>query len=950
VFGDGKFGSRGRRLPGRALGVAALLAATLAPAFLSPATVHASPVVEVLSHSSWTESINGVTALHVIGQFRNDSTTEKATDVRIDFNLLAGGVRVGNSVAMSTVRILTPGEVSPFEEVLFPASASWTTTSIVDGSPAVATTSTMQAYQSVNGTPMSLTVTPCADPNLLSGACQDHVSGTVTNIGTVPAGGPVTADDVRVIFTFFDSGGVMVGQDTAMVSKADGSTALAPGESGSFALDRTGEPAWSGDTAAGLSAIAEPRYPLDANPNPLAFGKQRVGVPTVPLPVALTNLGQVRINISSLTTTGDFTLVHACTTIDPAQSCSATVSFGPTTMGDVAGTLVIASDAPGTAQVVALTGTGIAPVISLQPSSLAFDPQPLSTTSNAQNVTLANTGTAPMAINGTGVTGDFAQVHPGCGSTLAAGGNCSISVTFTPTGGSVRAGVLSVDSDAFNSSTGVALSGTGVGPIASFSPTALDFGDVAEGAISSKLVTLSNAGFGTNSSNGALVVSAVSTTAGFSEVDTCGTLPATLPPAPAAGWSCGITVTFAPTTPGPVAGTLTVRDGSGTNHLVSLTGNGLGPGLGLSVATVDFGGVVVGQTSPVQTVTLTSTGGAPLTITSVGPPSATDFMASDTCAGTTLTTGGLHRTCTISLSFQPAAAGPHPATLSIVDNAGNHQVALAGTGLSSQWEPFGGILWSGPGVSAFGSSQVDVFVRGQDSALWRQSWNGSSWSGWQHMGGIITSDPATVSWGVGRIDVLARGQDDALWHRAFDNGSWSGWESLGGILSSGPAVSTRGPGLLDVFVQGQDHQLWHRALSNNSWSGWEPLGGIITSDPAAASWGANRIDVFARGQDNALWHKSFDGNAWSGWDSQGGIVTFSPEATSWGTGRLDIFVIGQDRQLWHKAFDSGTWAGWQPLGGILTASPGAAARAVGVIDVFGRGQDQALWHRIVSGS
>jgi hypothetical protein len=460
---------------------------------------------------------------------------------------------------------------------------------------------------------------------------------------------------------------------------------------------------------------------------------------------------------------------------------------------------------------------------------------------------------------------------------------------------------------------------------------------------------LTNNGFGTDASNGALTVSSISTTAGFTEADDCPTPPATLAPAPANGSSCSITVTFAPTTGGPATGSLTVRDGSGVDHVVPLTANALGPGITLSPAALDFAGALVGQPSPAQTVAVTSTGGAPLSISSIGPPSSSDFVESDDCSRTAAIIS-----CTITVTFNPTAIGPSQATLSIADNAnGPHQIALTGTGLNGQWETFGGILSSGPGVSSWASNRLDVFVRGQDSALWHQSMSGTTWSGWQSMGGIITSDPAAVSWGANRIDVLARGQDNALWHQSFDGttSTWSGWEYLGGILSSGPAVSSRGPGLLDVFVQGQDHQLWHQSFSNGVWSGWGPLGGIITTDPAAVSWDASRIDVFAQGQDRALWHKSFDASTstWSGWDTQGGIITFSPAATSWGTGRIDIFAIGQDRQLWHKSFQTGAWAGWQPLGGILTASPGAVARAVGVIDVFGRGQDLALWHRIVSG-
>ena len=435
MIGDGKRGSRGRRLPGRAAVLVAALLAPLAPVLLSPASVHASPPVSVLSHSTWTESTYGVPVLHVIGQFRNDSTTDNAADVRLSFNLLEGGVKVGNSFAVSTLRILAPGEISPFEDIILPMPSAHTTTSIVDGSAASSTTSSAQPYHSANGTPLAVVVTPCANPDPLSAACQNHLAGTVKNIGSVATGGPVTADNVRVIFTFF-SGAAMVGQDIAYVTKTVGpltTLTLLPGDTGSFTLDRTGGPAWSGDTTTGLSVIAEPTYPLAINPIPLGFGRQRVGMPSPALSIALLNQGFVPINISNIAVSGDFAIVHPCTIIAAGQSCVLTVSFTPTAMGDRSGTLVIANDAPGTGEVVPLSGIGIAPVISLQPASLTFDPQALSTSSSAQDVTLKNTGTAPMAVNGIATSGDFSQVHPGCGATLAVGSSCTISVTFTPT-------------------------------------------------------------------------------------------------------------------------------------------------------------------------------------------------------------------------------------------------------------------------------------------------------------------------------------------------------------------------------------------------------------------------------------------------------------------------------------------------------------------------------------
>jgi hypothetical protein len=67
-------------------------------------------------------------------------------------------------------------------------------------------------------------------------------------------------------------------------------------------------------------------------------------------------------------------------------------------------------------------------------AGLSFDNQPVGTTSAAQTVTLANTGDSSMAITSIVASGNFAQMNA-CGSTLAAGATCTISVTFKPTAG-----------------------------------------------------------------------------------------------------------------------------------------------------------------------------------------------------------------------------------------------------------------------------------------------------------------------------------------------------------------------------------------------------------------------------------------------------------------------------------------------------------------------------------
>ena len=75
------------------------------------------------------------------------------------------------------------------------------------------------------------------------------------------------------------------------------------------------------------------------------------------------------------------------------------------------------------------------PVANLSASTLTFASQAVATTSSPVTLTLDNSGTAPLNIAGISFAnsnGEFAQTND-CGASLAAGANCSIRVTFTPT-------------------------------------------------------------------------------------------------------------------------------------------------------------------------------------------------------------------------------------------------------------------------------------------------------------------------------------------------------------------------------------------------------------------------------------------------------------------------------------------------------------------------------------
>ena len=98
------------------------------------------------------------------------------------------------------------------------------------------------------------------------------------------------------------------------------------------------------------------------------------------------------------------------------------------------------------------------------PTSLSFPSQALNTTSGTQTVTVTNTGTAAAAVSSVATTGDFSQTNT-CGSSIAANGSCTVSVKFTPTASGLRGGSLTVNSNATNNPTTVALSGTGAGTV-----------------------------------------------------------------------------------------------------------------------------------------------------------------------------------------------------------------------------------------------------------------------------------------------------------------------------------------------------------------------------------------------------------------------------------------------------------------------------------------------------
>jgi hypothetical protein len=214
------------------------------------------------------------------------------------------------------------------------------------------------------------------------------------------------------------------------------------------------------------------------------------------------------------------------------------------------------------------------PVAAVSPLSLAFGDQVVLTTSAPQTVTLSNSGVVALTITSIGATpGDYAQTNT-CGASLAAGGSCTIDVTFTPATVATILGSLDVVT-VENGTLSVALSGTGVAapaPVASVAPTSLLFPDTNVGSTSAaQTVTLSNTGT-------APLTSTITLTGAnpgdFVQTNACGTV--------AVGATCSISVSFSPTVAGALSANLSIATNDPVNPTLTVTLSGTG----LSVLTV----------------------------------------------------------------------------------------------------------------------------------------------------------------------------------------------------------------------------------------------------------------------------------------------------------------------------------------------------------------------------
>jgi len=204
--------------------------------------------------------------------------------------------------------------------------------------------------------------------------------------------------------------------------------------------------------------------PVSVSPIKLVFATRTVGMSSLVKTITLTNTQSKTLNISSISTSGDFFETHptCASSLAPSTSCTINVTFTPSTSGTRTGTLSVADDAPGSTQSVSLSGIGT--FVGLSATTLPFGSVPVGTNSRTKKIIVTNKGSALVNITNISIGGpnatDFVQTNT-CGQSLAAGASCTITFGFTPTATGNRSATLSIVDDDLGSPQNVALSGIG---------------------------------------------------------------------------------------------------------------------------------------------------------------------------------------------------------------------------------------------------------------------------------------------------------------------------------------------------------------------------------------------------------------------------------------------------------------------------------------------------------
>jgi len=441
-------------------------------------------------------------------------------------------------------------------------------------------------------------------------------------------------------------------------------------------------------TLSGTGVVPQPPT-ADVSPVAIDFGTRTVSTTSAPQSVTITNTGDLTLDVTSVSVSGDFASDAAASySIASGNFASFNVTFTPTADGARAGQIDITSNDPGGVATVLLSGQGQQPqppTAVISPTAHDFGTVRMPQSGSPMAVLLTNTGDDVLEVSSVGIggatAGDFGT-DALTSYSIPVGQSVGFNVTFTPTDTGQRLASLSVASNDPNSPATLALSGTGEDPFppdAQVSPLSLIFTTVTLPQSSApQTVMVTNGGEETlNVSN----VSFAGTNPGDFSSDALATY--AIDPTD----SVSFDVTFTPTANGSRTANLVIdSDDPDGSVIVSLSGTGFEPPkASVTPTTHDFGQIVVSDTSSTQTFTVENIDAEAhnLTAITLGGTHPGDFALSN--APTLSLPMNASDTATVDVAFVPTATGLRTADVTFEFDNGAFTVSavLSGTGITS---------------------------------------------------------------------------------------------------------------------------------------------------------------------------------------------------------------------------------------------------------------------------
>lgn len=434
--------------------------------------------------------------------------------------------------------------------------------------------------------------------------------------------------------------------------------------------------------------------------------------PSSTVTVTAHNTGSKSLTLNALSLggphAGDFLRAGTCaagSTLAVGATCTVTLQFRPGATGIRSATLSLAHDgAAPNPSVLTLTGQGLPQPVGVltidAANPLDVGSQTVNGLYGARTVRLRNSGTASLQLTGVTLNGSGFSLDstPSCaaGTTLAIGQTCDLALRFTP---------LAADTDyrttltVAHSAAGVPSTLTVVGrgsaavvPVVTWvgSTETRDFGTQAIGAAGTTTHTVSLRNHGPGAIRLTLINTIGLEAAMFpvqgGAADAC-VAGALLDP----DRTCSITLAFSPGTPGTHGARLQVVSSGTALAPLALTGTGLGPVGGSTLAVtperLDLGTARVGAASPPGEVVLRADVQSAVRVIGWAVDGAF-VVEGRTCPAPPFTLAA-GTDCSVAVRFLPTAAGDAGGTLQITSSPGPdlpasvRSVPLAGRGESA---------------------------------------------------------------------------------------------------------------------------------------------------------------------------------------------------------------------------------------------------------------------------